>query len=238
MPHLKVLASAIVALTIFINPTASAANKVVSFSTAKKNLYSKVFNNKGQTFYCGCDWSKKKTDLSSCGLQGYFPKKQRKRAARTEAEHLVAASWLLKVDGRLRECAIESKKFKDSARKYCQQHDEQYKKAHNDLVNLIPAVGQINADRSNKPYVEKASNKVKTYASCDIEIGSRGMVPPKSKQGDLARVAFYMSRSYGVTYSKRQLKLFNEWDLADPISMEEIEHNKRVIQVQGFGIVN
>jgi deoxyribonuclease-1 len=97
-------------------------------------------------------------------------------------------------------------------------------------------VGQINADRSNKPFVDVAKNKVKTYGKCDIQIGSRGIVPPKSKQGDLARVAFYMSSKYFVTYSKRQLELFNKWNDQDPISPEERAHNKRVIQVQGFGI--
>ncbi len=104
------------------------------------------------------------------------------------------------------------------------------------MVNLFPAVGQINADRSNKPFVDIAKSKVKNYGKCDIQIGSRGIIPPQNKQGDIARIAFYMSDKYGVTYSKRQLELFNKWDIQDPISSEERAHNKRVIQVQGFGI--
>lgn len=45
-----------------------------------------------------------------------------------------------------------------------------------------------------------------------------------------------MSEKYGISYSKSQLKLFNQWDYQVPISAQEREHNKRVIQVQGFGL--
>ena len=45
-----------------------------------------------------------------------------------------------------------------------------------------------------------------------------------------------MSEKYGVSYSKRQLELFKQWDQQDPISEQERAHNKRIIQVQGFGL--
>lgn len=227
---------AIVILSFISTASYAVTNKVVSFSTAKKKLYSKVFNNTGETLYCGCNWSARKTDLNSCGLQNFFPKKQRKRALRTEAEHIIPASWMLKVNNKTRQCAIDSKAVKDSARKYCQKHDLDYKQAHNDLVNLYPAVGQVNADRSNKPFVDVAKNKVKTYGKCDIKIGSRGIVPPSDKKGDIARVAFYMTETYGVSYSQRQLQLFKQWDRQDPISAQEIAHNRHVVEVQGFGL--
>ncbi|WP_024604620.1 MULTISPECIES: endonuclease [unclassified Pseudoalteromonas] len=210
-------------------------NHVVSFTTAKNKLYKQIYNNAGETFYCGCDWSNRKTNLQSCGLQSFFSKKERKRSLRTEAEHIIAASWLLKVNYKLRKCAIDSKKTKESAREYCQKHDIDYKRAHNDLVNLFPAVGAINQNRSNKPFVERVTNKVKTYGKCNIEIGSRGIKPPTDKKGDIARVAFYMATTYQVTYSKRQLELFKKWDKEDPLSLEEIKHNNRVIAVQGYG---
>lgn len=228
----------IVIVSLFLISTASiaATNKVVSFSTAKKKMYTKVFNNAGDTLYCGCDWSARKTDLDSCGLQSFFPKKQRKRALRTEAEHIIAASWMLKVNNKSRQCVTDAKAVKDSPRDYCQKHDLDYKKAHNDLVNLYPAIGQINADRSNKPFVDVAKNKVKSYGKCNIEIGSRGVVPPTDKKGDIARVAFYMTETYGVTYSNRQLELFKQWDKQDPISAQERAHNRRIIKVQGYGL--
>jgi len=228
------ISALLVALSLPVSATSGGGVKrspddVISFTTAKNKLYSKVFNNSGETLYCDCDWSNRKTNLNSCNLQSYFP--------RTEAEHVIPASWMLKVNNKKRQCAIDSKDSKDSAREYCQKYSAKYKQAHNDLVNLYPAVGQINADRSNKPFVDITKTKVSTYGKCDIQIGSRGIVPPKSKQGDIARIAFYMSEKYGVTYSKRQLTIFNKWDKEDPISPEERAHNKRVIQTQGFGLI-
>ena len=69
-----------------------------------------------------------------------------------------------------------------------------------------------------------------------IVSGSRGFVPPNDRKGDIARVAFYMRDVYRVSYSKRQLKLFNEWNNADPISIEERRHHKRIREVQGYGL--
>ena len=63
----------------------------------------------------------------------------------------------------------------------------------------------------------------------------RVAIPNKSILGDIARVSFYMSDTYGVIYSKRQTKLFNEWNKQDPISSEEIALNKRILRVQGAG---
>lgn len=214
---------------------ASQAN-AVGFNKSKKAMYKKVFSNSGETLYCGCQWSKKKVDLASCGLAGYFPKKQRKRANRTEAEHIIPASWMLKINKKTRQCAIEAKKLKQNARKFCQKHDANYRKAHNDLVNLFPAVGQVNADRSNKPYLEQVKFLKRDYGKCQAVNGSRGFVPPQSRRGDIARVAFYMSKKYGVSYSKRQQKLFEIWDRLDPISDLERAHHAKIVRVQGYGI--
>ncbi|MBA6252861.1 endonuclease [Colwellia sp. MB3u-55] len=223
-------------LTIFLVFISLSVNATPNFSKAKKLMYSKVFDNSGTTLYCGCTWSKKKVDLSSCGLDGYFPKKHRKRANRTEVEHIIPSSWLLKVNNKVRQCVIDSKQHKSSARKYCQKHDKGFKKAHNDLVNLFPTVGQINAERSNKPFVDTLKSLKNSYGKCSAESGSKSFVPPSNKKGDIARVAFYMSKTYGVVYSKRQQLLFEKWAKFDPISEEERDHNNKIIEVQKFGL--
>lgn len=230
------LITILISLPILLSSTKAQSEQVVSFGTAKKKLYSKVFNNTGETFYCGCDWSNRKTGLASCGLQSFFPKSQRKRAARTEAEHIIPASWMLKVNKQYRQCAVDAKKYGESPRDYCQKKDRNYKQAHNDLVNLVPAVGQINGDRSNKPYVASVKPSAKSYGQCDILIDSRGIIPPKDKQGDIARIAFYMQSKYNVTYSPRQMALFEKWDKVDPISVEERARNRKIIKVQGYGL--
>lgn len=104
-------------------------------------------------------------------------------------------------------CVAKSKSYKDSSRTYCQKHDKEFRNAHNDLVNLRPAIGQINAKRSNKPFAEKLSgSKPITYRGNgkEFKVASRVAVPDISIRGDIARVAFYMRDTYGVTYSRRQ----------------------------------
>lgn len=238
MKALIKIVSLALTLLILSSPTFAGGDKVVSFTTAKNKIYKKIYNNSGETVYCNCDWSNRKTDLSSCGLQSFFPKKQSKRAKRTEMEHIIPASWMLKVGYDYRQCAKDAKALGESSRDYCQKHDINYKQAHNDMVNLKPSVGQINADRSNKPYVDSISGNKKTYGQCPIEIGSRGMVPPANMKGDIARIAYYMSEKYGVTYSKRQMAVFAEWDKKDPVSQEEVDLNKKIFSIQGYGIIN
>jgi len=200
-------------------------------------MYNDVFGNNGSTLYCNCSWANRKTDLKSCGLQSFFPKSQRKRASRTEAEHIIPASWMLKRNNKPRQCVSDAKKQNISPRKYCLKHDVHFKQAHNDMVNLYPAVGQVNADRSNKPFVDQVKNATKTYGQCNISIGSRGIVPPANIKGDIARIAFYMAKHYGVTYSTRQKKLFDKWAQEDPVSLEEKKHHKKIYNAQGFGLI-
>jgi len=215
--------------------TSHAASISSSFSKAKKKLYKQVYGNQGFTSYTNCAWSKKKVDLSSCGLENSFPKKYMKRAKRIEAEHIIPASWMYKKNGKFRQCYLDAKAKETSPRKYCQKHDHEYRNAHNDLMNLRPVIGQINGERSNKPFSETLSGKKqKTYVGDGktVMISSRVIVPDSNIRGDIARIAFYMQRQYGVTYSKRQLSLFKKWDKDDPISQKEMFLNQEIRKVQ------
>lgn len=228
------LLSAATLLIMFSN--VNAAQIPSSFNQSKAKLYKSVYQNQGQTFYAGCNWSKKKVDLSSCGLENSFSSKEKNRALRTEAEHIIPASWLYKKNGQYRSCYLNAKSQKTSARKLCQAEDSEYRNAHNDLANLRPAVGAINAARSNKPFAESISGtKETTYKGNGkkIIISSRVAIPDISIRGDIARVAFYMQKTYGATYSKRQLSLFTKWNSEDPISEEEKTLAKRINAIQG-----
>lgn len=219
----------------------NAAQIPTSFSKAKKKLYKSVYNNQGKTFYVGCHWQKKKVDLSTCNLENSFSSKEQKRAKRTEAEHIIPASWLYKKNGKYRDCYVEAKSQKTSARKYCQRNDTEYRNAHNDLVNLRPAVGAINGSRSNKPFAESVSGKKETTYignGKQLIISTRIVIPDHSIRGDIARVALYMKNTYGATYSKRQLSLFNKWNREDPISSDERVLAQKINLIQGSSFLN
>ena len=116
----------IISLFISLTLQVMAKESIFGFDTAKRKLYRNVYQNWGETFYCSCNWYNKKIDLQSCGLQSYFPKKQRKRSSRTEAEHIIPASWILKVDGKYRQCVVDAKKEGEIARKYCRKHENDF----------------------------------------------------------------------------------------------------------------
>lgn len=216
-------------------PATSLSAPYSSFSKAKKAMYTKVYKNEGKTFYTNCDWSKKKVNLESCGLQDSFPKKYLKRAKRTEAEHIIPASWMYKKNGKWRQCYLDAKQKGVSQRKYCQEHDVDYRNAHNDLVNLVPAVGQLNGMRSNKPFAEKVSGKKEQTFNGDgkkLVLTSRVAIPDSSIRGDIARIAFYMSDRYGVNYSKRQKSLFVRWNLEDPVDSRETSRLLQINKIQ------
>lgn len=206
-----------------------------TFTAAKRALYAKVYGNEGVTFYAGCHWHKKKVDLESCGLKDAFPGKWRKRARRVEAEHVIPASWMYKKNGKWRACAIEAKRMGVSMRKHCQAVDSDYRAAHNDLVNLQPAVGAINGLRSNKPFSlnVRGQKKMTFNGRRKVTITSRVIMPPREIRGDIARVAFYMQRHYGIGYSRRQEELFWKWDKEDPVSAEEKARCERIRKIQG-----
>ena len=227
IPTLFVLASSAVQAADFHPPS--------SFKAAKRALYTQVYPGHGRTLYTGCEWRKRLVDLESCGLQGAFSKKWRKRAKRIEAEHVIPASWFYRKNGHLRRCAIEAKTLGKSQRKYCRKHGPEYRRAHNDLVNLYPAVGAINGMRSAKPFAERPSggHKRTFRGRRTITLTSRVAIPAPEIRGDIARVAFYMQRHYGVTYSRRLESLFHQWDREDPVSSEERSRCERIRKVQG-----
>lgn len=193
-----------------------------SFSKAKK-VISKIYADHQQTFYCGCDYNKingkLRTDLKSCG---YKPRKNAKRAARVEWEHVVPAWWL----GHQRQC------WQNGGRKNCRKNDPIFKQAEADLYNLVPAIGEVNGDRSNYRF-GMLEGEQRRYGSCDFEVNFKERVaePMESVRGDIARTYFYMSDKYHIRLSKQQRRLLEIWSRSDPEDAWERERKQRISNV-------
>lgn len=205
-----------------------------SYREAKKALYNKVADT--HTFYTNCKiWPgfKPRPNLSSCNLENDFSGKREERGSRIEAEHVVPASAMYKKGDSVRNCVLEAKDKGTRARKYCQKTDPDYKQAYTDLVNLVPTVGQVNADRSNKPF--GMVRKIKyAYAKTQSYTGEKYFQPRPEVIGDIARIAFYMNWKYGVPFSNKEVKTFIKWNDMDPVSEAEKSRNLRVYQTQGW----
>ena len=214
-------------LSLFASPLLLASSShPTSFSQAKrlaKEIYSSQLPH--TSFYCGCDikieGKKWNPDLQSCGYQ---VRKQQKRASRIEWEHVVPA-WEL---GHQRQC------WQDGGRKNCGKNDKKFRKMEADLHNLVPAVGEVNGDRSNYRFSQWNATP-QQYGQCAmvVDFKSRKVEPPSYTRGRIARTYLYMQYAYGLKIAKSQLKLFKAWDKTYPVDTIECKRDQAIAKTQG-----
>jgi len=219
-----------------------------SFSTAKKWAES-IYSDRRISFYCGCTYSiGKVVDKASCGYSPRRPftrsGKVNKRANRIEWEHVLPASLMGQQlacwgsERRQYEQCVKSTGRLRSGRDCCLKVNDTYRRAHNDLVGLVPAVGELNADRSNYRYglIEGEPRK---YGACDFEVQNRVAEPPEEIRGDISRIQLYLLGAYGpelgFDFDEPRLEMLRKWDAEDPVSDWERERNRRIRARQGSG---
>ena len=202
-------------------------HSIRNFSQAKR-LAAEVYADNRQTFYCGCNYNdKKQVDAASCG---YTPRKNSKRGQRVEWEHVVPAHAL----GHTRQCWREpictnSKGKAYKGRLCCERIDPQFRAMVSDLRNLVPAVGELNGDRSNFSF-SMLEGEPRHYGACDFEVDHplRKAEPMPAIRGDIARTYFYMEQTYSLPISDKQRRLFEAWDRSDPPDAWEQLRNQRI----------
>ncbi|MFO1419501.1 MAG: endonuclease [Candidatus Competibacteraceae bacterium] len=210
-----------------------------TFTAAKRALYEQVYADHRVTFYCGCRYdADRRIDLTSCGLESLADKP---RAQRIEAEHIFPAAqfgnfrlcW--RNPGDFPECVKSSGKTV-SGRECCQKVDPVFNAAHNDLFNLVPAVGEVNGKRSDFNWGMIPGEK-REFGACNFEVDSsiRRVEPPENIMGDIARTLFYMADTYGFNLSRQDEQLFTAWSRQDPPDSWEIERARRIRAIQGKG---
>ena len=123
--------------------------------------------------------------------------------------------------------------WKDGGRKNC-KNDITFNEMESDMHNLVPAIGELNADRSNYKF---GANKPKVgqYGKCEFEVdfkAKRVYVRDEIK-GNIARIYFYMSDKYNINLSPQERKMFEVWNKLDPVDEWERIKNKRVNKLQG-----
>jgi len=101
-----------------------------------------------------------------------------------------------------------------------------------DMHNLVPAVGELNADRSNYSF-GIVNKKIKRYGACEFYIENRIVEPREEIKGDIARIYFYMIDRYSIKISKKEQQLFYYWNKIDKISIFERVRNQRIKNIQG-----
>jgi len=198
-----------------------------TFQAAKKAAERSIFHDYRVTFYCGCAYDQHgKVNAKSCG---YKPRLSITRGSRIEWEHIVPAAAF----GQHRACWKGCGGL--TGRACCRKTDPQFRMMEADLHNLVPAVGELNGDRSNLPYGE-VQGEPRAYGKCDFEVDFVLDVvePVASLRGNIARVYLYMHKAYpgGLPLTGQQLATFRAWSKADPVDAWEHTRWTRVEAVQ------
>ena len=166
-------------------------------------------------------------DFSTCN---YKPRenpnrKSLERTKRIEWEHIVTAHNM----GQHLPC------WRDGGRKNCSANDTTFKIMEGDLHNLYPAIGEVNGDRSNFMFSQWTNDPVPMYGECEtiVDFKEKKVQPRKEVRGLIARVHFYMEKTYNINLSKQDRKLFEAWDKMYPVTERECERDRRIFKVQG-----
>ncbi|WP_221885498.1 endonuclease [Vreelandella populi] len=195
-----------------------------SFAAAKRIAEQQIYYDKNESFYCGCTFDfESGPDLESCG---YEIRKQPARANRIEWEHVMPAYDF----GRQLQC------WQEGGRDNCRRNDPVFRMAEADLHNLVPAIGEVNGDRSNMRFA-MVNDPVHEYGACQVAVSfqERSFQPPPHRVGDIARIYWYMRDTYGIQISRQQQQLFEAWNRMDPVDEWELERNRRIAAIQGNG---
>lgn len=123
---------------------------------------------------------------------------------------------------------------KYKGRDCCARVDRAFRRIEADLHNLVPAVGELNGDRSNLPY-GIVDGEPRLYGACNFEIGGqpKRAEPGEEVRGDAARIWLYMSETYSISVSDTQRKMFESWSQADPVDRSERLRDRRIEAAQG-----
>ena len=230
----KIIICLVLLISVFAYAGGNTTND--SFSKAKKLLLNQVYYDHRETFYCGCPFTMKKKVIFQ--KDQFSPAvKYRKRADRIEWEHVVPAKSFGQSFREWRDgdpACVDKKGKPFKSRNCAEKVNMEYRYMHADMYNLVPAIGQVNALRSNYSYA-MIPGEPRRFGPCDMEIENKKAEPKPEIRGDIARIYFYMDDAYpgrGVI-SKKNRKLFQAWDKEDPVDDWERERCRRIEAIQG-----
>jgi len=224
--------------TVISNPVFSAEGNTAnqSFSKAKKLLLRDVYSKLPKsTIYCNATFNAKKIIVDPNGFES---NKYIKRGHKVEWEHVVPAENFGRTfvewrEGDPRCVSSKGKSFK--GRNCAGKVNNEYRYMQADMYNLYPAIGAVNALRSNYNFT-MLNEPSKQLGGCEIQIISKisKAMPPDYAKGIVARVYLYMSATYPRYHvSNAQNKLFAAWSKRYPVTKVECKRNRLIESIQG-----
>lgn len=227
-------------LLLFVLPSmvvmADANRKVDSFHQAKRMLLNDVYSSlEKRTVYCAASFDK---NGNITDLNGYQAQQFANRTSRIEWEHIVPAENFGRNFSEWREghpsCVDkDNKPFK--GRNCASKVNQAFRYMYADMYNLYPAIGSVNALRSNYNFAQIHSPDL-ALIGCAMQIDkkARRAEPSDAAKGIVARVYLYFAASYPeFQLSRQQQQLFSAWDKLFPVTEQECLRARLIEAKQG-----
>ena len=228
---------AVLFILILVNPFIAfgAGNSTIeSFTVAKKLLEEEVYHDHRVTVYCAAEFD---DDKRICLPDGFVTPKHEKRAEQMEWEHIVPAENFGRSFVAWREgdplCITKSGK-PYRGRRCAGEVSKEYRLMEADMYNLYPAIGAVNAIRSNHNFQMLDPSIPSTFGICPMKVKGNKVEPPAKSRGIIARTYKYMDDSYSrYRMSSQQRKLMDAWDEMYPVDTWECQRARRIEAIQG-----
>lgn len=213
---------------------AAGNTEIESFTKAKRLLEREVYFDHRVTLYCGAAFDARKNVMLP---EGFTTPKHAKRARRVEWEHVVPAENFGRAFVEWREGAdvcVDNKGKAFKGRKCAEKANAAFRYMQADLYNLYPAIGAVNAMRSNYRYSMLPGSPA-TFGTCSMKIEGRRAEPPEAARGTIARTVLYMADAYRGVYrlSNQDRRLMEAWDRQYPVDAWECTRARRIEAIQG-----
>ena len=212
------------------------AQRPLTFEQAKQLLYSHIFYDHRETLYCCAEFDEQRNVALP---YGFASATHWKRSGRVEAEHIVPVENFGRTFAEWREghplCVNkDGQPFK--GRRCAELANETFRNMEDDLHNLYPAIGSVNAARGNKNFAMLGRDVPASFGTCEMKIEDGKAEPPEPSRGIIARAYLYFDKRYDrFRMSRQQRKLMETWDRLYPPDAWECERNERIRTIQGNG---
>jgi len=206
---------------------------IQSYRQAKKLLEKSVYFDHRETLYCSAKFTDKKIIIPPAG---FISNSHKKRSKKVEWEHVVPAENFGRTFSEWREGhehCIDKKGKPFKGRPCASKMNTEYRYMQSDLYNLFPAIGSVNAKRSNYNFATSLDS-TNAFGSCSVKILGNKVEPPEQARGRIARAYLYMDDAYKrYKMSRSQRQLMTTWDRLYPVSDWECQRALRIKAIQG-----
>ena len=178
---MKVLIT-LTAVTLYYSCTLAANQEIDSFNKAKRLLETQVYNNHRTTIYCGAEFGPDKKVMPP---KGFITAKYINRSKKIEWEHVVPAENFGRTFTEWRDghkLCVNGKRKPFKGRRCAEKVNTEYRYMQSDMYNLYPAIGAVNALRSNYSFTVLPAAQ-SDFGSCDMKVDNRKAEPPERARG-------------------------------------------------------